>query len=149
MRRRTLLSAVAAGVAGTAGCLTAADSGVRAAIPAGVAAVEFASHEAPDGDRSPPKVDVRSDSRVVVTGTVKSGPPECNAVRVENLTYREGTLRVVLGTWTTGGGCDGYARTVAYEARLSFEDGLPDRIVVRERNAGDKFRTRSIRVTEA
>ena len=88
-----------------------------------------------------------SDDRVVVAGTIVVGSSSCKTLGVERVTYDDGVLRLAIrseyvedekGEETHV--CTADVVVDDYEVAVTFDDGLPARVVATERDAGGETR---------
>jgi hypothetical protein len=146
MRRRALLAGLAGGLSLLGGCVTFGRAGVPGDLPDGIASVEFSVTDLLAGDPpAPPEVAFGPDGRVTVAERIRTGPERCTDVRIDGLEYDGETLTLAVGSFRTGGGCDGYRRTVRYEAGLAFEGQGPEAVVVRTRAVGGAYEEATVR----
>ena len=91
---------------------------------------------------------------VVVSSAVGVGSSSCSRVGLESVLYGEETLQAAIAPEAKGDmaaypektrvGCDADYVAERYTLRATFDGGLPDRVVVRERRAGEDGRIRDV-----
>lgn len=151
VRRRALLAVVGTSLA-AAGCLSESDgdgggdgdddSGTGTdpgtAAPPSVAATAFDDGEGDCGGDDAATVTV-SDRTVVVAGRAMT-PDPCHDLALAAADYDAGDdrLTVVVAVGDEGpGGCVECVGEVPYEARVTFDRGLPGTVIVRHRRNGE------------
>lgn len=160
MNRRSMLVAVGAAVVG--GCTTKSGEG-----PAGIAVnerkngSESGSHVATgivdwrfskDGpyvrdEGADPRVEFNDENeQVVVTGVLRVGSSSCYEAAVDFVKYDDGELRTRLISTsqqdhTTSAPCTDDIKRVYYRFVVTFDGGLPERVIVDEQDGGIAERT--------
>ena len=91
---------------------------------------------------------------VVVSSAVGVGSSSCFRAGLGSVLYGEETLQVAIAPEAKGDmaaypektrvGCNGDYVAEKYTLRATFDGGLPDRVVVRERRAGEDGRIRDV-----
>jgi hypothetical protein len=149
MKRRALLSSIAVGAIGSAGCLAQTRGGnptntpTPTDMPEQVESVEFSIRE--EGAESPaaPTVEfVPSKNQVRVTGTMWAGNP-CHEAHLESLTYddQNGKLDVLVTVKKVRSGCPDSLGTDTYEVLITMQSQLPETVTATQKDIDGESQT--------
>ena len=152
MRRRALLSTAGAlAVGASAGCLDDRQAiGASETVPTEIVAWEFTQdvdEDALPAREDPPRIGVEGDATVVVEGYFRYPSGNCEELVIDRDRTEydpdDGALSVWVG-WIReaepGEDCTLPESTTGYRIRVTFDEGLPERVTATERG-GDGERT--------
>ena len=140
MRRRTVLAAVVSGAAtATAGCTGLPEWAGEGATQSGVAESSFTVRDASCGEGGDEASVSTADATVSVRGTVTVADG-CRTAELAGARVDDGELRVVVASVEREGveQCVQCLTDVVYDASVTLDDGLPERVVVVHESRGEQ-----------
>lgn len=149
MKRRSLLSLIAAGAIGSAGCVAQTSGGnptetpTSTDMPEQVKSVKFSILE--EGAESPeaPTIEfVPSENQVRIIGTMWAGNP-CHEAHLESLTYddQNDKLDVLVTVKKVQSGCPDSLGTDTYEVLITMQSQLPETVTATQKDIDGESET--------
>lgn len=149
MKRRALLSLIAAGAIGSAGCVAQTSGGnptetpTSTDMPEQVKSVKFSIlEEGADSPEAPTVEFVPSKNQVRITGTMWAGNP-CHEAHLESLTYddQNDKLDVLVTVEKVRSGCPDSLGTDTYEVLITMRSRLPETVAATQKDIDGESET--------